>query len=30
MLLRGRGVPNLARRSEKGDLLVQFEVQIPR
>lgn len=30
MLLRGRGVPSLLRRGEKGDLLVQFEVQIPR
>ncbi|CEH17747.1 related to mdj1-heat shock protein [Ceraceosorus bombacis] len=30
MLLRGRGVPNLLRRGDKGDLLVQFEVQVPR
>ncbi|UZJ55382.1 hypothetical protein CBS101457_004702 [Exobasidium rhododendri] len=30
MLLRGRGVPNLMRRGDKGDLLVQFEVTIPR
>lgn len=30
MLLRGRGVPSLMRRGDKGDLLVQFEVTIPR
>jgi molecular chaperone DnaJ len=30
MLLRGRGVPNIMRRGDKGDLLVQFEVTIPR
>lgn len=30
MLLRGRGVSNLMRRGDKGDLLVGFEVAIPR
>lgn len=30
MLLRGRGVQSLMRRGEKGDLLVGFEVAIPR
>lgn len=30
MLLRGRGVPSLMRRGDKGDLLVGFEVSIPR
>lgn len=30
MLLRGRGVTNVLRRTEKGDLLVQFQVTIPR
>lgn len=30
MLLRGRGVPSLMRRGDKGDLLVQFEVTMPR
>lgn len=30
MLLRGRGVTSLLRRGDKGDLLVQFEVTIPR
>lgn len=30
MLLRGRGVPNVMRKGDKGDLLVQFDVQIPR
>lgn len=30
MLLRGRGVQNLLRRGDKGDLLVGFEVSIPR
>ncbi|CAO1622804.1 unnamed protein product [Parajaminaea phylloscopi] len=30
MLLRGRGVSNLLRRGDKGDLLVGFEVAIPR
>lgn len=30
MLIRGRGVPNLLRRGDKGDLLVGFEVSIPR
>lgn len=31
MLLRGRGVPNLTRRGkDKGDLLVQFDVVMPR
>jgi molecular chaperone DnaJ len=30
MLLRGRGVSNVLRRGDKGDLLVQFQVTIPR
>ncbi|KAK0523216.1 mdj1 protein precursor [Tilletia horrida] len=30
MLLRGRGVPSVSRRGEKGDLLVAFDVTIPR
>lgn len=30
MLLRGRGVANVLRRGDKGDLLVQFQVTIPR
>lgn len=30
MLLRGRGVPHLNRRGEKGDLMVQFQVNMPR
>ncbi|CAD6921598.1 unnamed protein product [Tilletia controversa] len=30
MLLRGRGVPSVSKRGEKGDLLVAFDVTIPR
>lgn len=30
MLLQGRGVPSPTRRGQKGDLVVQFEVAMPR